>query len=302
MTKPPADNRHALRVFLLVGLILVGAVVARTALVPKTFGEHGHFRFAAIEEARQIPTHLAGSAVCDDCHADIVALHDKDAHTGVACESCHGPGLAHAEAGGDSTIRRPDRRESCLVCHRLMLARPGDFPQITPAEHLKSVGVADPEIACVTCHDPHEPLFMDKDVRQARLHPLIHRCRDCHAGRLEDDGPRPADHPAIFECSYCHAEVAADFAQLPHRRMRCTACHLFFRESDSAGRILRDADPRFCLLCHRAADFRAADAAPGINWPEHLDEMAAPGEHDRRCVDCHQDRIHRLQPARVTGK
>jgi hypothetical protein len=301
MTKPPAGHRHAIRIFVLVGVALAGAVVARTALVPKTFGEHGHYRFAAIEEAKQLPMHHAGAAVCADCHDDIVALHDKDAHTGVTCETCHGPGLAHVDAGGDGAIRRPDGRDACLVCHRLMLARPGEFPQVTPAEHLQSVGVADLETPCITCHDPHEPLFMDRDVRTARLHPLIHRCRDCHAGRLDESLPRPAAHPAIFECNYCHPEVAADFAGLPHHEMRCTSCHLFFRESESAGRILRDADPRFCLLCHRAADYRAADAAPGIAWPEHLDEMAGPDERDHRCVDCHQDRIHRLQPVRTAG-
>ncbi len=232
MTRPPADNRHAIQILRAHRPAGPRRGGGRTALVPRTFGEHGHFRFAAIEEARQIPTRHAGSAVCGDCHADIVELHDKDAHTGVACESCHGPGLAHAEAGGDGTIRRPDGRDACLVCHGLMLARPGEFPQVTPDEHLAFVGVADRELACVTCHDPHEPLFMDRDVRTARLHPLIHRCRDCHAGRLDEGQPRPAAHPAIFECDYCHAEVAADFAQLPHQRMRCNACHLFFRESE----------------------------------------------------------------------
>ena len=53
----------------------------------------------------------------------------------------------------------------------------------------------------------------------------------------------------------CHGDVVEDFASRTHAEVRCTTCHIFFRETQDAGRILRDADPRFCLLCHRAADF-----------------------------------------------
>jgi hypothetical protein len=177
-----------------------------------------------------------------------------------------------------------------------MLARPGDFPQIVPEDHYRFVGVRDVATPCTACHNPHEPLFMDRDLRTARLHPLIHRCRDCHAGRYDETLPRPQNHPPIFQCDYCHGQIAAEFAQRPHHRVRCTTCHLFFRESDSAGRILRDADPRFCLLCHRDADFRSSEAPPGIEWPEHREVMAEDeGDLQKRCIDCHQDRIHPLQ-------
>jgi hypothetical protein len=87
----------------------------------------------------------------------------------------------------------------------------------------------------------------------------------------------------------------ADFADRSHSDVRCTTCHLFFRESPFAGRIIRDADPRFCLLCHRNADFRSDDAPPGIDWPEHRQEMAErPEDANKRCIDCHRDAIHRV--------
>jgi hypothetical protein len=298
MEHKPSSYRHIIRLFAFIGAILIAALVTRSLLVPESFGILGHYRMNAIEEAREREPRHVGQTVCAECHDDVAALHAKDAHAGVSCETCHGPGATHVVADGEGGIRRPAGKRLCLVCHRLMLARPGEFPQIDPAAHYRFVGVKDPDTDCTACHDPHEPLYMDRDLRTARLHPLIHRCRDCHAGRTDEALARPADHPAIFQCDYCHAEVAADFSTRPHKDVQCTTCHLFFRESDFAGRIIRDADPRFCLLCHRAADFRSDDSPPGISWPEHREDMAEDASDRRqRCIDCHQDRIHTIRTA-----
>lgn len=291
-----------LRFFVLIGLVVVIALIVRSQMIPESFGDLGHFRADAVEEAKRFePRHL-GRDVCADCHDDVAALHVKDAHARVECESCHGPGATHVAADGEGGIIRPDGKAPCLVCHQLMPARPSVFAQITPEDHYRFVGVEDPEVDCIACHDPHEPLFMDRDLRTARLHPLIHRCRDCHAGRTDETLVRPPGHPEIFECDYCHADIVDGFAERPHSEVRCTTCHLFFRESDFAGRMLRDSDPRFCLLCHREAEFRSDDAPPGIDWPAHREDMADDTiDLDKRCVDCHQDRIHPLQTRTAVG-
>jgi hypothetical protein len=293
--KRRADYHHAYRIFTIIAIAVGAALVVRTLLVPDSFGRHGHYRAEAMTEARAHELRHVTVTTCAECHDDVAELHAKDAHASVQCEVCHGPGRAHVDAGGDGPIRRPAGKQICLVCHELLLARPGEFAQIEVQKHYEFVGVGDPGTDCGACHDPHEPLYMDRDLRLARLHPLIHRCRDCHAGRTDRSLQRPAEHPAIFECDYCHGAVAADFQARPHSAMRCTDCHIFFRESEFAGRILRDADPRFCLLCHRETDFRSDDSAPGIAWPEHLDDVADDGEREKRCIDCHQEAIHRLQ-------
>ncbi len=292
---PPADYRHAKPLFLLIGAAAVAALVVRQLLVPDSFGEIGYFRADAIgEEMQRQPRHI-GNDECRKCHEKQASLHDKDAHARVACEDCHGPGWKHARAPEKNKLVKPSTKDRCLICHRLLDARPGDFPQIEWREHFRFVGVADLSVQCTQCHDPHEPLYMDRDINTARLHPLIHRCRDCHTSRVNESLPRPDRHPAIFECSYCHAPIVADFQKKPHSKVRCTTCHLFFKISDFAGRIIRDADPRFCLLCHREADFRSESAAPGISWPDHLDDVAESDEdRQKRCIDCHRERIHRL--------
>jgi hypothetical protein len=283
--------RHTRRLFALVALGLAAAVGVRWFLIPPTFGERGHFRAVAIDEAREREPRHVGEARCASCHKKEVALHDKDTHAAVACEVCHGPGWQHAAR--KSKMKLPRGAAACLVCHQRLAARVSSFAQIEPVEHFRLVGVKDKSTPCTTCHDPHEPLYLDRSLAQARLHPLVHRCRDCHSGPARDAKlARPAGHPAIFECSSCHAALAKDFAGRSHRKVECRTCHLFIKQSDFAGRIIRDADPRFCLLCHRGGAFRAAGAPPSIEWPKHREEMG--GEAGKRCVDCHQDKIHTL--------
>jgi transcription elongation factor Elf1 len=292
--KAPTSYRHTIRLFGVLTILLVAAIVVRYLASPPTFGQHGFFRGAAVDEARANPPRYLSENACVDCHEEQVELHDKDAHATVECEACHGPGWKHAAEPEEHGVKVPEGKQPCLVCHRLLAARPGAFPQVQWREHYRFVGVEDEKTDCMQCHDPHEPLFMDRDLRTARLHPLIHRCRDCHIGRVNDKLPRPERHPAIFECSYCHKDMVEDFTSRAHHEVRCTTCHLFIKQSDFNGRIVRDADPRFCLLCHRDADFRSSDAPPGIDWPDHLEDVAEePGDRDKRCIDCHRDRIHK---------
>jgi hypothetical protein len=289
--------KHYWPLLTIIAALLVGAFALQQVFVPASYGDLGHFRADALDEALDFEIKHVGEGVCEECHEEVFALHDKDVHLTVACETCHGPGSEHASSEGEVPPPFvPNKAENCMVCHSRMAARPGSFPQIDVPEHFEMVGVKDMDIDCVVCHSPHEPLFMDRDLRDARLHPMIHTCNDCHINRFDDKMARPEKHPALFDCGYCHTDLVNDFESRTHSEVKCSTCHPFFKESDFAGRIIRDTDSRFCLLCHQEGDFRSDDAAPGISWPGHREDVAMEdADYQKRCIDCHQDRIHNLE-------
>ncbi len=293
-SKVRPDYRHAYPVVVLVCLMVAGALTIRHYLVPKTFGDLGFYRAAAIDDAKARQPRYVGRAACAECHDDVAAIHAKDAHSSVECETCHGPGSEHI-ANSDVAMIRADSKESCLVCHRMLDARPGSFPQVDWQKHFQFVGVSDTNVVCIRCHSPHEPLYMDRDLHEARLHPLVHDCGECHIGRTDTSLKQPAGHPMIFQCAYCHKDLAASFAKGAHAKVGCKTCHLFIRDTSFSGRIVRNTDPRFCLLCHRKTDFRSASGTPTIDWPSHIRDVSDdPADPKRPCVNCHQEQIHEM--------
>jgi predicted CXXCH cytochrome family protein len=164
------------------------------------------------------------------------------------------------------------------------------------AEHFALVGVTDKATRCQSCHNPHEPLFLDQPVSKARIHPLIHPCRDCHAERGIETKPLPDGHVVTFRCGDCHGDVVADAAGKAHGRLDCRTCHVFHKDSEFSGRILKNGNPRFCLMCHQDRPFVAGSRIPHIASLEaHVAEMASSDEDKaKRCADCHlDDAVHR---------
>ena len=108
------------------------------------------------------------------------------------------------------------------------------------------------------------------------------------------------NHPVIFTCRDCHAAVVDDFKGREHAFLRCTACHLFHRENDTAGRIFVNGNRRFCQLCHEAKPFKDPEGLPRIDPAKHLAENAPRAGKDaaalekdpRACLTCHMEFIH----------
>jgi uncharacterized CHY-type Zn-finger protein len=144
------DAGHLFRLAL---VFLVGAVlflVIRGLLVPRSFGQYGHYRGNAIVEIAARPVSYAGHQVCEGCHTEVLDVKSKGVHKNVACESCHGPLARHA---GDPASVQPAKLDTavlCVRCHEANLAKPKSFPQVVSADHAGGT-------ACNTCHQPHSP-------------------------------------------------------------------------------------------------------------------------------------------------
>ncbi|MDR3747425.1 MAG: multiheme c-type cytochrome [Acidobacteriota bacterium] len=142
--------------FRLAAVFLVGVLAflgLRGLLVPRSFGQYGHYRGDAIKEIAALPVSYAGHQVCEGCHTEVLDVKSKGMHKGVACESCHGPQAKHADDPAAVQPAKLDTAVLCVRCHAANSSRPKNFPQVGAAEH--SGGEA-----CNTCHQPHSPAMV----------------------------------------------------------------------------------------------------------------------------------------------
>ncbi len=144
------DGEHLIRLAAVFALGLAAFVILRAAVVPRSFGQYGHYRGAAIAEIASRPIALAGHVTCESCHSDIADQKKLGKHVVVACEACHGALAAHAEDPTSVQPKKLDTAVVCARCHEANSAKPKWFPQVATADH--SGG-----IACDTCHQPHRP-------------------------------------------------------------------------------------------------------------------------------------------------
>lgn len=144
------DAGHLLRFAGLFVLAFIIFLVVRKVVVPKSFGEYGHYRGAAIGEIAAHPTHFAGHQACEACHTDIADEKKSGKHAHVNCEACHGPLAKHADDPASVTPAKLDTAALCVRCHAASVAKPKGFPQVDAADHANGV-------PCETCHKPHNP-------------------------------------------------------------------------------------------------------------------------------------------------
>jgi hypothetical protein len=143
------DAGHLFRFLFLFVVAFVVFLVVRHFVVPRSFGQYGHYRGAAIAEIAAKPIKFAGHDTCETCHADILDAKKSGKHANVNCEACHGPLANHAN---DPSIApaKLDTAALCIKCHAASAAKPKIFPQIDAEQHAGGV-------PCETCHKPHDP-------------------------------------------------------------------------------------------------------------------------------------------------
>lgn len=226
---------------LILFVILGGALVlARRYLVPKTFGEWGHYRAAAVKANMDRPLVYAGREVCAVCHEEIAKTHAAARHKTVACEVCHGPGAAHVESPSENLPPAPRQRAFCPLCHGYDPSRPTGFPQIDPVAH-------NPVQPCITCHNPHAPVPPRTPQECSACHAEIARtkalskhaaipCTTCHRTeekhKVEPLLSTPGKPTTREFCGQCHSPEAQSPRQVPRvnlashgERYVCWQCH-----------------------------------------------------------------------------
>lgn len=147
---------------------------------------------------------------CFQCHSTgTLKMSEKfeirPAELGVRCESCHGPGAEHIQAGGAKyAIQNPRRltpaamNDSCGACHRKPSGDATDWSDAWNTRHQpiylsqspcfkKSEG----RMSCLTCHDAHSPV-----VREAKSYDA--KCSECHSG------PKHRTDVSGRSCIGCH--------------------------------------------------------------------------------------------------
>jgi len=173
-----------------------------------------------------------GATQCVGCHT---TNFDPDAKTwmelGVGCESCHGPGAAHAEsmdAADINTFKKLDSKKKDMVCgqcHSVGTDTSGKYAFPTtflPGDDLdKSFKLKDPSesvtnrqyndfitskhyaggMTCATCHDPHG----DKAKAAHQLkQPINDQCLACHSSTIESLKKHAPSAGPDDTCATCH--------------------------------------------------------------------------------------------------
>ena len=112
------DSEHLLRFAALFVMAFMAFLIIRHFVVPKSFGEYGHYRGAAIAEIAARPVKFAGHQTCETCHADVAQEMQAGKHEHVHCEACHGPLQKHVDAMTVDGLRhshRPSWIHPCCV-------------------------------------------------------------------------------------------------------------------------------------------------------------------------------------------
>jgi len=263
---------------LILAAALAGAQSTPAAQPPKTQ--------AAAQQGTDSGQYV-GATTCQGCHDELykkfeISRHwvttqeTKMTHGARGCESCHGPGAAHVEAGGDKTkifsfkgAKTDDISKTCLTCHGASAEQ----------RHFLRSGHNENGVSCTSCHSVHaanvESLLVSKqpalcyschvEQRADFQKPFRHRvneglikCTDCHnahgstrdQGYIRDRQLRSTPNQDLV-CYKCHADKRGPFVfeHEPVRTEGCTACHT--PHASVYPRMLLTARVNtLCLQCH----------------------------------------------------
>lgn len=256
-----------------------------------------------------------GTETCKGCHAEVVDKFEANRHWQASlkvegqqaerCESCHGPGSAHVEGGGDKTkifvfkgASTKAASSQCLACHGQSQAHAG----FLRSKHGRT------DVSCNSCHSIHSAPVSQallkqttpelcyschSDTKAEFARPFRHRvneglisCNDCHnphGGKVLKETRRSSSADAV--CMTCHNDKQGPFVfeHVPVRTEGCISCHT--PHGSNTQRMLKRANVNvLCLECHTATIFNAENVvSPTPAGPVHNQQQ---GRYNS-CTLCH---------------
>ena len=268
----------------------------------------------ATPAAAPADSNYVGAETCKACHVEafdkfsktrmgrIFLFQARNPNEANACETCHGPGKAHVDAGGGKgkggliTFAKNDktpvekRNQVCLSCH-------------TKGARLFWQGSAHEsrDVACTNCHKVMEPVPAKAQLAKETK---IETCGTCHLQKRAQTmrsshmpiregkitctschNPHGTVTPSLLKeasvpdtCFTCHAEKRGPFLW-SHQPVveSCANCHDPHGSNYEA--MLKLARPRLCQQCHTAPQHPSR--------PYGRDGGSEKFLVGRSCNDCH---------------
>jgi DmsE family decaheme c-type cytochrome len=259
-------------------------------------------------------SNYVGAETCKGCHEEqfnkfsktrmgrLFLLQARTPQEANACETCHGPGKAHVDAGGGKgkggliTFAKNDktpvekrnavcldchtkgarifwkgsahesRDVACTNCHKIM-ETVSEKSQLAKANEIETCGTCHLQKRAQTMRSSHMP------VREGKM-----TCTSCH-------NPHGSVTPALLKeaslnetCFTCHAEKRGPFLW-SHQPVveSCANCHEPHGSNHEA--MLKLARPRLCQQCHSESGHS--------NRPYGRDTGVQKFVMGRSCNDCH---------------
>jgi DmsE family decaheme c-type cytochrome len=253
---------------------------------------------------------FVGDDTCLTCHEDqrkgyggsphARAMDPRSPAANKGCESCHGPGQAHVDAGGGvETIKSPKRMkpaeisELCATCHNRT-----NHSEWDGSKHDSR------NISCATCHSVHSPKAEKGQLKTEKItetcvqchqkevnkvHKTSHmpvkegtmECTTCHNPHGSQNVKMLREGNSVNEsCATCHAEKRGPFL-FEHAvgRENCVTCH--DPHGSNNDRMLVSKVPMLCQRCHNHSR-HPATIYDQVQVNNKSNRIAGRG-----CLNCH---------------